>query len=148
EELFEVSRGLANAVLVLDERDADEAFTILTKAQPGRHGDARLLDKQLRELDRAEIPERGRHRRPGEHGRGRRRDRPAGTLEGLNQAVAALSVDGARFLDALLRPVERGGSSDLDRREGAVVEIRLNARERGDETLVADREAHAPARHV
>ncbi len=58
EELFQVPRGLADAVLVLDESDADEAFTILAEAQAGRYRDARFLDEQLSEFDRSEIAER------------------------------------------------------------------------------------------
>ena len=42
EELFEVARGLADAVLVLDERDADMAFAILAKAETGRNRDLRF----------------------------------------------------------------------------------------------------------
>ena len=50
--------------------------------------------------------------------------------------------------DALLRAFERGDGGDLDGREGAVVEVALEAREGGDEHRVADHEADAPAGHV
>ena len=33
EELFDVARGLADAVLVLDQRDADEAFAVFAEAR-------------------------------------------------------------------------------------------------------------------
>ncbi len=56
EELFDVPRGLADAVLVLDQRDANEALAVFAEAEPGRDSDARLLDQQLGELDRAELP--------------------------------------------------------------------------------------------
>ena len=54
----------------------------------------------------------------------------------------------ADFLDAILRAVEGGGGGDLDRREGAVVEIGFDPSQRSDQPLVADREADAPAGHV
>ena len=53
----------------------------------------------------------------------------------------------ADLVDAVLRAVERGGGGHLHRREGAVVEIGLHARQRADQPLVADGEAHAPAGH-
>ena len=50
--------------------------------------------------------------------------------------------------DAILRAFERRDGRDLDRREGAVVEVALDARERADQVAVADHEADAPAGHV
>ena len=88
-----------------------------------------------------------RHRRPGEHRGRRRRNRPAGAAEAVDQGVAAAPIGVAHLADAILRSVERGGGGDLDRREGAVVEIGFHPRQRRDDALVADREAHAPARH-
>ena len=76
------------------------------------------------------------------------RDGPAGAAEALDEAIAAALVDLPDLGDAVLRPVERGRGRDLDRREGAVVEIGLHARQRADQALVADREAHPPAGHV
>ncbi len=45
------------------------------------------------------------------------------------------------------RPVQRRRRRHLDRREGAVVEVRFDARQRMDQRLVAGGEADAPARH-
>ena len=45
------------------------------------------------------------------------------------------------------RAVERGGGGDLDRGEGAVVEVGLDPGQRVDQAGVADGEAHAPAGH-
>src|SRR6266404_5247335 len=47
-------------------------------------------------------------------------------------AVAALLVRRARFGDAVLRTVQRRRGRDLDRREGAVVEIGFDPRQRLD----------------
>ena len=46
-----------------------------------------------------------------------------------------------------MRAVERRGGGDLDRGEGAVVEVGLDPGQRVDEAGVADGEAHAPAGH-
>ena len=51
------------------------------------------------------------------------------------------------LVDAVLRSVQRRGGGHLDRGEGAIVEIGLDARQRMDQALVADGEADAPARH-
>src|SRR5581483_4710103 len=55
EELLDVARGLADAVLVLDERDAHEAFAVFAEAQSRRHGDVGLLDQQLGEFHRPHL---------------------------------------------------------------------------------------------
>ena len=78
---------------------------------------------------------------------GRRRDVPAGAAHGLDEAIAAALIGLAHLGDAVLRAVERGGGGDLDRREGAVIEIGFHPRQRRDQPLIADREAHAPAGH-
>ena len=72
---------------------------------------------------------------------------PARRGQALDQHVAALLVGVARLDDAVLRAVERRRRGDLDRREGAVVEVRLDAGQRLDQRLVAGGEADAPARH-
>jgi hypothetical protein len=51
EELLEVTRRLPDAVLVLHERDADEALAVLAEAEAGRDGEIGFLDEQLCELD-------------------------------------------------------------------------------------------------
>ena len=56
-------------------------------------------------------------------------------------------IDGANLVDAVLRAVQRRGGRHLDRREGAVVEIGLDAGQRLDQPLIADGEADAPAGH-
>ncbi len=65
----------------------------------------------------------------------------------FDQRVAPAPVDRAHLVDALVGAVERRGRRDLDRREGAVIEIGFDPRQRGDEALVADGKADAPARH-
>src|ERR1700722_966948 len=63
----DVAGGLADTLLVLDQRDADMALAVLAKAFARRHRDARLLDQEGGELDAAHGAERFRNWRPGEH---------------------------------------------------------------------------------
>ncbi len=146
-ELLDIARSLADAVLVLDQREADVIVAELSEADARGDGDIRLLDEQLGEFQRAEMTELFRDLRPGEHGRGRRRHFEAGLAEALDHHVAAALVDIAHFRDVRTVAVQRMGRGHLDRREGAVVEIGLHARQGGDQALVADGKAHAPAGH-
>ena len=50
----DVAGGLADALLVLDQRDAHVAFAALAEAGAGRDRDLRLLDQERGELDAAE----------------------------------------------------------------------------------------------
>ena len=88
-ETADVARGLADALLVLDQRDAHIAVAVLAEADARRHRDLGLLDQQLGEFDAAERLERLRDRRPGEHRGARRRHVPAGAAEAFDQHVAA-----------------------------------------------------------
>src|SRR5690606_28899609 len=108
-EAADVAAGLADALLVLDHRDADEVVAELAEADARCHRNIRLLDEELRELHRTEAAERLRNRRPGEHRRPRRRNGPPGATETVAQRIATPAVDLARLRDALLRAVERRG---------------------------------------
>ena len=89
EEALDVAGGLADAVLVLDQRDAHVVVAVLAEADARRDRDVGVLDQQLGELQRAELAERLGDRRPGEH-RGRRRGNlPAGAAETVDHDVAA-----------------------------------------------------------
>ena len=147
EEAADIACGLADTLFVFDQRDAHIALAVFAEADAGRDRDVGLLDQQLRELDAAEAGERFRDRRPGKHRGPRRRHLPAGAAEAFHQHVAALFIGFAHFLDAVVRTVQRGGRRHLDRREGAVIQIRLHAAERCNDALVADGKAHAPAGH-
>jgi hypothetical protein len=57
-------------------------------------------------------------------------------------------VHQTNFFDAILRPVERLNSSDLDGLKYPVIKITLDARQGVDDLLVADAKADAPAGHV
>src|SRR5580704_8574737 len=85
----QVARGLANALLVLDERDAHEPFAVLAEANAGGNRDLGLLDEQRGKLDGVERRERRRQRRPGEHRGARRRHVPTGAAEAFDKHVAA-----------------------------------------------------------
>src|SRR5690606_18575475 len=57
EQLLDVAGGLTDALRVLDEGEADVLVAILAEANPGRYGDARLLDQELCELEGPEVRE-------------------------------------------------------------------------------------------
>src|SRR5690606_244124 len=104
-------------------------------------GDARLLDQQLGEFERAQMRELVGDRGPGEHRGGGGRDLPPCPAEAFDHDVAAAAIDLADFLDDVVGAVEGARGGDLYGGESAVVEVRLHARERRDQPLVADGEA-------
>ena len=110
-------------MLVLNERNSNEPFTIFAKAEPGRYSNIRLFDQKLGKSDGSELREFTRHRRPGKHCRRRRRDRPTGTCKAVDQNIAPALVNRANLIDAVLRSVQCRRCCDLDRRERAVVEV-------------------------
>src|SRR3984893_5201038 len=81
QEAADIARRLADALLVLDQRDAHMALAIFAKARALRHRYAGLFDQKRREFHAAKRLERLRDRRPGEHRGRRRRHRPAGAAE-------------------------------------------------------------------
>src|SRR5271155_6011050 len=78
EEAPDAARGLADALLVLDQREAHVIVAVLAKSDARRDRDVGLLDQKLRELEATEMAEALGHRSPGEHRRARLVDRPAG----------------------------------------------------------------------
>src|SRR5690349_16205567 len=92
EHLLNAARGLAEALLVFDQSDSDEAFAFLAEADTRGHRDMGFGQQALGKFHRAEVVEPLGDRRPGEHRRPRFRDRPAGAAEALDQHVAALAV--------------------------------------------------------
>ena len=98
-------RRLADAVLVLDQRDADIAFAFLAEADAGRDGDLRLGQQLLGEFDRAEVARsaggigaqanmlaRGRRESPSRRGRSSRPARRGAPCRGSR--LAAMSPAG------------------------------------------------------
>src|SRR6185312_1716390 len=140
--------GLADALLIFDERNADEAFAMLPKADARRNCHVSLLDQELGERDGTEMTKALWHRRPSKHRRGRRWDGKARPPKAFDERVAAALIHGADLVDALLRTVQGRRGRHLNRCEGAVIEIRFDARQGADQPFVADCEAHAPAGHV
>jgi hypothetical protein len=118
-------------MLVLDKRDTHMVVAMFAESDAGRHRDVSLFDQQLREFQRPEMPEFLRNRCPGEHRRLRRGNRESGLFETANQHIAALSVNLAHLGDIGTVSVQRGRSSNLDRRERAVIEIGFDPRKRG-----------------
>mmetsp|Transcript_2839 Transcript_2839/g.7339 ORF Transcript_2839/g.7339 Transcript_2839/m.7339 type:complete len:399 (+) Transcript_2839:976-2172(+) len=124
------------------------AIAVVAEADAGRHADLGLLEQLPGELQRAELAVGRRDGRPDIHAGLRAVDRPAGFNQAFVQHVAAPLVAGGDVLHALLVALQRGDGGDLQRREGAVVVVALDAGQRGDEVGVADHEADAPAGHV
>src|SRR5262252_4460221 len=147
EEFFDIAGCLADAVLVLHQRNAHKSLAVLAKAEARGDGDVGLLHQELRELYRAHVAIGLRDRCPGEHGGRRRRHLPARPREAFHQAIATALVGGADLLNARLRAVERSGGGDLHGRECAVIEVGFHARQRPNQALVADGKTHAPAGH-
>src|SRR5215470_12420083 len=146
-EAADVAGGLADALLVLDQRDADKAFPVLAEADPRRHRHLGLLHQQLREFQAAHRLKHVGQRRPGEHRGGWRRNLPAGAAKAVDEGVAPAAIAVAHVANAILGAVERGSGRHLDRREGTIVEVGFHPRQRRDDALVADRETDAPPGH-
>ena len=73
---------------------------------------------------------------------------PARLVQPLGQHVAAQFVGLAHFFHTVLGAVQGDHRGHLDRREGAVVVVALDAGQGGAQLLVADHVADAPAGHV
>ena len=147
EERLHPARRLADAMLVLDQGDAHIALALLAEADAGADRDSRLGEQTLGKFHRAHRPIGFGDRHPGEHARLRRRNVPAGAAEAIDQHVAAAFIKLAIGVDDILRAVERRHRRRLDRREGAVIEIGFDPRERADQGRIADRETDPPAGH-
>src|SRR5579863_4263592 len=100
--MLDVAGGLAESLFVLDQRDADIAFAVFAEPDSRRYRDIGLFQQELRERQRTAAVELLRNRRPGEHRRWRRRNRPTGLVQAFDQNIATLLVASANLLDALL----------------------------------------------
>src|SRR5215471_992794 len=67
QELLDTARGLACAVIVLNQREAHEALAQRAKADARRNRHLRLLHEQLGKLERTFLAMRFRYRGPHEH---------------------------------------------------------------------------------
>src|ERR1019366_4703359 len=148
EHLLDAAEGLAGAFFVFDEGEADEGVAGVAEADAGADGGFGVDEELLGEVERAHGAELFGDFGPDEHGGLGHFDVPAELVEALDEDIAAGLVICNDFRDTFLRAVERGDGGDLDGGEGAVVEVALDAAERGDQLLVADLEANAPAGHI
>src|SRR4029077_19566118 len=114
EEFADIARRLADALLVLDQRDTHKALAVLAEADAGRYGNTRVLQQQLGEFERTQMREHLWDRRPGEHCGRRRRDRPTCPGQRIHEAVAPAAINLPDLVDAVLRAVQRRSASDLD----------------------------------
>src|SRR6267143_6546505 len=147
-DVLEAAQRLLDPLFVLDEREAHVALAVLPEPDARRHRDPRPLDAELGELQRAHGPEWLGDRCPHEHRALGLEDLPAELVEAVHQHVAALAMDLDDLVHHLLVAFEGDDARDLDRLEGAVVEVGLDPRQRGDHARVPAHESHPPARHV
>src|SRR5690606_20377073 len=98
-------------------------IAIFAKADAGSNRDVRLLDQKLGEFKRAQMPELFRYLRPCEHRCRRRRNIPAGPSKCIDHNVTAALINRTDFLDVGAVRIQSGGGRNLDRGEGAVIEI-------------------------
>src|SRR3546814_20176535 len=103
-------------------------------------------EELLREFEAAHLPERGWHRRPGEHRRGRAGDLPTGAADAFDHPVAALLIQLPVPRADILRAVARGAGRGLVGREGDVAEVGFAPRHRPANALFSTRSAHKPPR--
>ena len=85
---------------------------------------------------------------PDIHRGTRQIDLPTRLDQTAGEHVTAILVLQSNLFDAILRAVKGSNRCDLNRREGAVIVVTLDPGKGGDETLIADHKADAPARHV
>ena len=85
---------------------------------------------------------------PHEHRGFRGLNRPTRLVEALAQHVTPTSIHVTNITNALLVPFEGGNRCHLHGREDAIVEVRLNACQCGDELGVAATKSHPPSWHV
>src|SRR5690242_15324709 len=97
---------LRDALLVLDEREANEAFAVDAEAAARAHGDMAFAQRAQRERTRRLT---GRDRRPDEHRRLRPRHLPADAPEPVAQRVAAALVHARRVRRLIARLAQGNG---------------------------------------
>src|SRR4051795_3462680 len=77
EHVADAARRLAQAVLILDQRDPHMVVAVVAEADARRHRDLGVLEQALGELDRAQLAIELRDLRPHVHGSLRLLDHPA-----------------------------------------------------------------------
>jgi hypothetical protein len=119
------------------------------EADAWRNGDVSLVDQACSRANRTEVPPRLRDRRPDEHRAARLVEiRPARASEPVHQRLGTAAVELTKILRKLVAVIQRPGGSVLDRRERAVVQVRLQVRQGRDHPRVAHHQPDAPAGHV
>src|SRR6266540_2324056 len=129
---------LADALLVLDEREPNVVVSARAEPLARAHRDLRLTSELEGEAERSERAIRLRDRRPDEHRPLRPLEVPADARQAVAERVAAAAVALVHVGGVLGRLVHRDDRGDLDRLERAVVEVRLEPRERLHDLSVAD----------
>src|ERR1700690_3713002 len=145
--LLDPPSSLPYSLLVLHQREPHEPLAQWPEPDPRRHRDQRLLQQQLRKLQRAHLPERLRNLRPHEHRPPRRRHIPPGFLQPIDQHVPPLLVHRANLPRLRLALPQRHNRRNLHRLKRPVVQVALDPRQRLDHRLVAQAEPDPPPRH-
>src|SRR5712691_7630559 len=126
---LETAESLADALLVLDEREPDIALAVLAEADARGDRDLALLDQHLGELQRSHGAEAVGNGRPHEHGALGLGHGPAHLVESVHEDVAAFLVELHDVAHHGLLALQGHDGRDLDGLEGAVVEVGLDPAE-------------------
>src|SRR5258707_15457316 len=93
EQLLDRTRRLADALLVLDEREAHVSVAALAEPDPGANGDVGVAREAQSELERSQVLELRRDGRPDEHRPAWRVGVPAGAGETAAERGAPAAGD-------------------------------------------------------
>ncbi len=139
----EVAHGLAEAVFVFDQGDADVTFAVFPEGPAGGEGDFGFIHHAEAEIDGAFAgPEVGGiDFRPDEHGAEGLFVGPAEPVEAVADFIAAVLVDCGLLLGRLLTLAHGNDGGDLDGGEVAVVVVTFDGGKRLDHLGIAGAEA-------
>src|SRR5262249_59343169 len=113
ERAADAADGLADALLVLDEREAHEALTAGAEADAGRDSDLCLRHEHLGELEAAHLLVGLGDRRPDEHRAPGPFDLPSAARQAVDECVAPAAVDGVDLERVVGRLLHRYDGRDL-----------------------------------
>src|SRR5665811_1087121 len=145
EELADGSGGLADALFVFHQGEAHVAFAEGAKPNSRGDGNRRFLQDEFGEFQGAVGAVFFGDRGPQKHRAARFFHRPAGAVQAIHQNFGALLVNSADLPGVLFALAEGDDAGDLHGLENAVVQVALDARQRGDHFRIAKTETHPPA---
>ena len=121
---------------------------MLPKANPWGNSHLGLPQQPLAELQGAKPGKGLRDFRPDKHSGLGRRHLPPQSIQPVAQQIPPPPVGFADVRNAPLVPLQGRNGGNLYGREGAIVQVGLDARQRPNQGRVPQAKAHPPARHV